>query len=652
MIIERSEPGANRLIKPTRPLDRKLAEQMIAHFRSGQFRTLAQLARQVTRQLPGHPSGWHFLGVALRRLGEPLEGLRALLKANDLFPGDPQLLGHLGGALASMGYSEEADGCFRCGLANQHPARRTQPVYLETLRNYVTLKVGARQYAEAERLARELVELVPEDGHAYFAMAQVCLATRRIEQAIQHLETVIRLSPGMMDAYQDLGLAYFQAGRLADSLHTTELAIARNPDAWQAFSNLLFFLSHDEKRSPDEVFRRHCEFGERYESALRKTWRPHDNDRDPERRLRIGFVSADFCAHAVASFIEPILINLDRSRFDLYGFHNTDKFDRVTRRLKDLFKIWVSVAHVSDQDLAEIIRVAKIDILIDLSGHTAGSALMAFARKPAPIQAHWIGYPNTTGLQSMDYQLLDRYIAPEGMFDDQFTEKLVRLPSNGTFRYPDSFVDVGPLRALENGHVTFGSFNRLGKVTASTLDLWARVLQACPTARMLIGAVPSDAARDNMIAEFERRGIPRGRLTFESRKPTQDYLALHRKVDMILDTVPYPGGTTSNIALWMGVPVLTMAVPTRAGRVGVGIVLRVGLDDFVAVDEEDFIRRACEFAQAPERLAEIRAGMRDRIRNSRNQDIRYVTRGVETAFRMMWRRWCAGEPPAAITVPV
>ncbi|TDN48390.1 tetratricopeptide repeat protein [Azoarcus indigens] len=627
-----------------RPVDSKVFNRLVELFNQGELHELEKRAQQLTKTHPLNPAGWHFLGMAHFRLGERMSALKSLVKANEAFPADAQMLDHLGSALSTFNYLAEAEALFKLSL-------EIRPSKIDTLVRYGNMEVNRRAFDKGEGLARKAVEIAPGNAMACQLMALVLLSTRRVDEAIPYLERAIQADPSFGGAYQDLGYAYFNQGRLDDSIRTSEQAVEHNPDNPNTYSNLLFFTAHDYRLSPEDVFEQHLEFGRRFEVPLLSTHRPHENDRDPERRLRIGFVSGDFYDHAVASFIEPVLKNLDTNRFDLYAFHNTVKFDAISERLKALFKFWVSIPHVSDKDVAEIVRACRIDILVDLSGHTAGHRLLAFARKPAPLQVSWIGYPNTTGLVSMDYHFADRFNSPEGLFDHLFTEQIVRLPSNGTFIHPDRSPGVNALPALSNGHLTFGSFNRLGKVSAPTFDLWARVMRECPDARMLLGAVPSESVADALREEFSKRGVAGDRLRFELRKPMLDYLKLHNEVDLILDTFPYPGGTTSNLAVWMGVPVLTMQGNSRISHGGAGAMSRIGLDDFIARDEDDFVSRARQIAAAPETLVELRAGLRQRIAECPYRDIRFVTRGLERAFRSIWRDWCAGLAPRSRQIP-
>ncbi|SFC75514.1 Glycosyl transferase family 41, partial [Polaromonas sp. OV174] len=322
----------------------------------------------------------------------------------------------------------------------------------------------------------------------------------------------------------------------------------------------MFSISQNEAVDAAALFAEHCRFGAQFEAPLRAQWPQHGNSREPARCLQVGFVSGDLYNHAVASFIEPVLVHLAAyASLSLHAYANHPTDDSVTQRLRGHVKHWHPVVGLSDAALAEKIRADGIDILIDLSGHTSKHRLLSFVRKPAPVQVSWIGYPGTTGLSSMDYYLSDRFILPPGQFDHQFTEKLVYLPANAPF-LPAAYAPlVNDLPALSHGYLTFGSFNRPSKISRAVIALWSQLLRALPDSRMVLGAMREDDQYDTLTAWFAEERIARERLDFHPRSGMRNYLALHHQVDVCLDTFPYNGGTTTYHALWMGVPTLTLA---------------------------------------------------------------------------------------------
>jgi predicted O-linked N-acetylglucosamine transferase (SPINDLY family) len=360
-------------------------------------------------------------------------------------------------------------------------------------------------------------------------------------------------------------------------------------------------------------------------------------------------VSGDFRRHAAAHFIEPVWRELDRTRFHLHAYSVSPTIDEVTMRLQGLADAWTHATGWSDEALAAAIRDDGIDILFDLSGHTAHHRLPVFARRPAPLQVSWIGYPGTTGLRAMDYYFVDRGFAPPGKLDAQFTEHLVHLPTVSVFRPEASSPPVGPLPASTRGHATFGSFNRTAKITAATLDAWSAVLRAVPGARLRIGAV-EPALAERLRERLAAHAIDVARVELLPRTDLAAYLAAHHDVDLLLDTFPYTGGTTTAHGLWMGVPTLTFEGTTLAARSSAAILRHAGLPQFIAADGAALGPLAAGWMQRIDELAALRAGLRDRLAAAPQRDARRVVDGLEDALRWMWRRHCSGKPPVAFRV--
>jgi predicted O-linked N-acetylglucosamine transferase (SPINDLY family) len=314
----------------------------------------------------------------------------------------------------------------------------------------------------------------------------------------------------------------------------------------------------------------------------------------------------------------------------------------VAARLQASFSGWSAVGALSDSALAAKIRDDRIDILIDLAGHTGHNRLPAFALKPAPVQLSWLGYPGTTGLRAMDYYLADRHWLPGGQFERLFTEKLVYLPDRWAFELHGDAAQVNSLPALASGSLTFGSFHRLGKITLATVALWSAVLRAVPGARLLLAGLPAAGAEQQLRAQFAAHGVEQGRLMFRTRCAMKDYLALHHLVDLGLDTLAYAGGTTTMHSLSMGVPTLTVAGASSQARAGAGILANVGLDEFVAADAQDFVARARYWSAHPAELAALRSTLRARLQRSPAGQPDLIAAHIEQALRHMWRQWCAG----------
>jgi predicted O-linked N-acetylglucosamine transferase (SPINDLY family) len=541
------------------------------------------------------------------------------------------------------------------------------------------------QWNEALALARGLTERYPKRSYGWKALGAMLAGQKDMAGAMVAMHTAVQLKPRDTEALRNIGVTFYQQERYAESEHYLRRALEVDSNSAAAHndlgvtlsaqsrvgeaqthyrraitlsshestadsdlprSNLLLGLSYDPDSDAELVFAEHCRVGDHLERRLRPSWPRHSNNRDPDRRLQVGFVSGDFCNHSVANFIEPILARLQGYRsLELHAYYNHHLEDAVTLRLRGYTQHWLPVFKLSDQQLAQQIKDDGIDILIDLSGHTTLNRLRVFAAKPAPIQASWIGYPGTTGMRAMDYYFSDRHFLPPGQFDRYFTEKLVYLPANVPFQAFESAPPVNALPALASGRMTFASFNRLVKINAMTIDLWSQLLRAVPTAELLIAGIPANYPHAQLVAQFAAGGVARERIAFYPRCGMQDYLALHNHVDICLDTYPYNGGTTTVHAIWMGVPTLTMVGPTPAGRQGAAMLGQLDLDGFIAGSAEDFVAKGRSWAENLAALAAVRAQLRSRwqLSPARNPDV--IVASLEQALRHMWRRWCAGLPP-------
>ncbi|MFL9959863.1 tetratricopeptide repeat protein [Paraburkholderia sediminicola] len=575
-------------------------------FNSGRMAEAAVFAQGVANRYPRHPLGWKMLGLALRAQGQAGEATDQLRKAIELAPEDHEVMLVLAELLKEQG-----------------------------------------RVAEAEQAYRRLIALKPDHALAHNMLGQTLYWQFRLDEAEAVFRRTLEFAPGNARTLNDLGLMLQLQGRLAEAEDAFHRALAIDPDYDTARSNLLFCLSHSDDVDPDDLTKQHCAFGECLERKLRAQCKRHTNSRNPQRSLRVGFVSGDLFEHAVASFLEPLLVHLARDPgLTLYAYYNHSIVDDVSARLRSHFHNWASVYRMSDTALAEQIRADGIDILIDLSGHTGRNRLRTFARKPAPIQASWLGYPATTGMTTIDYYFADPLFVPPGESERQFSEKIVYLPAVAPFAPSETAPAVNTLPALANRYITFGSFNRLNKLRPAVIGLWAEVLHAVPTARMLVGGLPDEAR--NMVAEmFAQHRIERDRLVFRARSNLQVYLEQHREVDLCLDTFPYGGGTTTLNAAWMGVPTLTLPGRTAPARQGATIMSGLGLEAFIASDPADFFAKGVHWANDPAQLAELRNGMRERCAASAYFQPEVVVAAMSRALRLMWERWCTGEAPVS-----
>ena len=543
---------------------------------------------------------------------------------------------------------------------------------------------AAGRLENAERVYRNILQACPDHPFALHFLGIMALQLGLYDYAAQRFQAVLRKAPqnvaalvGMSNALSHLGdltgaerlvrqalqvdasnaAAHSSLGRiqLDRAMHSRATAsharaVELEPNDPLHLTGLLHCMALDEAADPQQLARMHRQFGKRFGAGLRAHATPHTNPRDPGKRLRIGFVSGDLREHAVAYFVEPVWRELDRRVVELFAYSNSQREDATSEGLKALVDHWRPVIGLDDVQLAQQVRDDGIDILIDLSGHTVGNRLLAFARKPAPVQASWIGYPETTGLMAMDYYLADPHSAPPGAIDTLYVEKIVRLPASVAFQPDPMSPEVNPLPALQRGHVTFGSFNRLSKLGASVLTTWSAILRAVPGSRLMMLSVTDAAQAEELRQRFAAQGVSADRLSFEPRKALAAFLALHNEVDVLLDTFPYTGGTTTQHALWMGVPVVTLAGLRRSERIGTANLTRVGLQDWSVASTEAYVARAVAAANDLRGLAELRAGLRERIAASPLRQAGTVARSLEIAFGVMWQRWCAGLRPEPLEV--
>ena len=593
---------------------------------------------------PGYAITHNNMGNALRDLGRLDDAVVSYRRALKINPNDAAVLSSLGFALQSLGQLEGAVASYRRAL-------EIKPDFAEALSNLGAALKDIGQLDAAEASYREALQIKPNYMEALGNLGNTLKDMGRPDEAEASYRGALQINPDYVEAHSNLGVTLMDMGRLDEAAASFRRALEIKPDYAKAHSNLLFCLSHSETADAQALFAEHRHFAGQFETPLRINWAQHPNLKTPDRCLQVGLVSGDLCDHAVAHFIEPVLAQLSNyPNLSLHAYYNNAIEDAVTQRLQKCLTHWHPIFGLSDVALAQKIREDGIDTLIDLSGHTAKHRLLTFARKPAPVQVSWIGYPGTTGLNAMDYYLADRFFLPPGQFESQFTEKIVRLPACAPFL---PFIDAPPvnaLPALSHGYMTFGSFNRTSKISRPAIALWSQLLRALPDARMVLGAMPQDGKNDTLTNWFAQEGITRERLSFHSKRQMKDYLELHNQVDICLDTFPYNGGTTTCHALWMGVPTLTMSGSTPASRDGATVLGHAGLEAFVARDAADFVQKGLYWAGNPAALSDIRAGLRERFAKSAMGQPAVVAAGLERALRIMWQRWCAGLPAESFEV--
>jgi len=473
---------------------------------------------------------------------------------------------------------------------------------------------------------------------AYNSLGNLHARQRQFDAAIAAYSRAIELDPRLPQAYGNLGMLQFSVADNDAAIASFRRAVALAPDRPANWSALLFALSVSDRATAGGIAAEHRAFGERFAARIAPLPAVVPAPR-AGRRLRIGYVSSDWRRHAVAVFAESLLAAHDRDRFEIFCYQNYAGGDEVTARFAALADHFVPIASMPDAEAARRIRDDAIDILVDLNGHTAHNRLPLFFRKPAPVQATWLGYLGSTGVPTIDYRLTDRYTDPPVQPEVSGAEALWRLPlTQWCYRPYVEAPDVGPLPASTAGGITFVCMNHPLKTSRSAFVLWARILAAVPASRLILLATPYDGQRARVLAFFAGEGIAGERIEQVGEAPIATYLARYQRADVALDSLPCAGGTTTCDALWMGVPVVTMVGDRPFSRSGASLLRNADLTELIARTPDEYVRAAVDLATDRVRLATLRAGLRDRLRASPLLDPAGFARAVEDAFDEMWER--------------
>jgi protein O-GlcNAc transferase len=578
---------------------------------------------------------YHSLGTALMLQGKPREAATHFQQALRLRPGHVGAHLDLGNAFREQGRLEEA-------VASYRQAVRLRPDHAEAHNNLGNALLELGRTKEAETRLRHALRLRPDYARAAYNLGLLLWTLGRLEEAESSYLQAVSLKPDYARAYLNLGNTLKDQGRLDDAIAAYRTAISLEPDDDGYHGSLILAMhyhpGYDQRAIGDECRR----WSHRHAEPLARDIHPHTNPPDPDRRLRIGYVSPEFRNHIDGWLMAPLLSNHDRRGFEIFCYARVAHPDSHTERLRGHADTWRDTRGLSDRQTADLVRGDRIDILVDLKVHTAGNELLVFARKPAPVQVSWLGYPGTTGLPAIDYRLTDPYLDPPGLLDAFYSEESLRLPDTfWCYDPPTDSPSVNALPAQESGSITFGCLNNFCKVNDGCLALWAEVLRAVPRSRLVLRA-PRGPARVHVLAVLERGGIFAARVHFVDTRPRTEYLKLYHRIDLALDPFPYNGHTTSLDAFWMGVPTLTLVGPTAVGRAGWSQLCNLGLRELAAETPEHFVAIATRLAGDWPGLAELRGTLRRRMSQSPLMDAPRFARNMEHAYRQIWRRWCEG----------
>jgi protein O-GlcNAc transferase len=614
----------------------------------GEHREAVELINRAITVNPRQSTYHNNLGNVLKTLNRTDDAIAAYNSALKLAPSNAQAQNNLGVALNIQGRHQEA-------LEALQSALRLNPGYAEAHYNLANSQMALGELDSAIGSFQAAIQLRPDLVQAYNNLANALKEAGRIDEAIAACSSALKINPSLAEPYNNMGNSLKDLGRVDEALAAYRCALKLQPDFYQAKSNLAYTLHFQTPYDAQAVYETHTYWNRQYAEPLKKFIQPHAHPDpyrdDPERRLKIGYVSADFREHSVAFFFENLLSAHDPEQVEIFCYADLPRSDQTSSRLQRHAHQWRIITGINDRDTAELIRRDGIDILVDLAGHTGGNRLMVLARKPAPVQVTYLGYPDTTGLSVMDYRFTDAYADPPGMTEGFYTEQLVRLePTFLCYRPPEA---APPATAVDRGGVSFGCFNALAKINRNVVNCWAQIMRQQPESRLLVKNLGlSDAdARRRLQEDFAACGIGPERLDLRGKIPSNiEHLQLYNQITIALDTFPYNGTTTTCEALWMGVPVVVLAGQYHMSRVGVSLLSNLGLQEMIAGTPEQYVQIAVRLANDRSRLAELRGTLRQRIQASPLMDAPRFARNVEAVYREMWHRWCGTvKPPARQT---
>lgn len=610
----------------------------VTYRHQGQLSAARDCFQQATQIQPGFVTAHYYLALTYRDLGALNDAIASLRHTLELAPGWVEAEHQLATALRDQGNLEEA-------ISRLLNVLVLRPDWAEAHSDLGLALQKQGRLEEALEHHRLAVALSPSSPKAHNLLGSVLQLADSLDEAEQSLCQALQLAPEYGPAWNNLGSIFKLTGRVDQAIDCYRRAVATKPDIAQAYSNLLFTIQYSAAHDASKIRQEHDQWQSQLLTRHRFSCPAFSNDTNPDRRLKVGYVSPCFCSHCQAMFTLPLFAAHDHAQFEIACYSDVLRPDEITAELQTHADVWRDTCGQSDEQLAATIQNDRIDILVDLNMHMAENRQLMFARKPAPVQVCWLAYPGTTGLSAIDYRLTDPALDPPGQTDPWYSETSVRLPD--TFWCYDPLTDETPvsaLPALQKGSLTFGSFNNFCKVNDQVLDLWSRVLMRIPRSRLMLLA-PLGSSRERLSAHFQASGISADRLEFCAPRPRREYLELYNHVDIGLDTFPYNGHTTSLDSYWMGVPVISLVGPTVVGRAGASQLQNLGLPELIATSREQFVEIAVRLANDLHHLSTLRATLRPRLKASPLMDALRFARNIEAAYRKMWRDWCATPQP-------
>ena len=642
------------------------------YFLQGRLAEAEALARSLNARNPQHPLAWKILAATIATRGDLNAAIALYQQAPANLHDDWQYHNNYGNALKGAGRHGEAVRHYERAIALHQDS--IEPFYnlgvtLLEMGNLTAAETRLRlvltmdpdhglthvnlanilnmreQLEEADLHYQCAVRVMPQDVRLLNNYGQLLSKQHRYPEAEAYYRRAIELDPNFAPPFVNLGELMGHHGFVAETELLLRHAIRLDPNLAQGHSNLLFTLALRDNCTSTAILAEHRLYAERFETPLKSQWGNYLNTRDPDRTLRIGFVSGDLRNHPVVRYLMPALERLTQhTDLQLYAYNVSRQYDTVTEQYKELFHFWRGAATASDAALARAIRADVIDILFDLSGHSGDNRMLTFARKPAPLQMSWIGYVATSGLDAMDYFIGDtNLITP--IEQPQFSEKILYLPAITTFAPYEPAPEQNELPALTNGHFTFCCLARVNKLNQPHIGLWARILKAVPGSRMILATMSNGAPPETVKAWFIAEGVAEERLLFLHARSVQEQLEQYRMADLSLDTFPYNGSTTTSHALCMGVPTLTLCSELVSGRMGTSIASHVGIPEFITHNQDEFVQKAVSWTQNLQLLNKLRHELPSMFAGSALRQHDQVADVLGEKLRSAWKRWCAGLPP-------
>lgn len=623
----------------------RIVDEGLARQRAGRVAEAADCFARVRAAAPWGYDGWHLGGIALLVLGRATEAASLFARALQLKPGATHTALALG--VARLAAGDAAGAC-----ADFQRLVSKQPALVEGWKQLGFALHAAGKYPDALAAHRRALELDPQAAATWQAGGSTLLAMARDDEARGCFERALALDPSHVRARLGRAMALYKTFHVAEAAAEYETLVEREPQLFEAWSGRLLALNALSDVTREQIFAEHRTAG-----ALMGGGELHEfpNTPEPDRRLRVAFLSPDLREHSVAYFLEPLLRHLDPTEFELRLYHDHPIVDATSERLRGLAAVWKNFAGQTDATVEAAIRADAPDLLVELAGHTGGNRLPMLARRVAPVQISYLGYPHTTGVAAMDYRFVDSLTDPEGEADAFATEQLVRFaPTAWTYAPPTHAPEPAPRPVATEGRVTFGSFNSFTKLDDPVLRVWRRVLDAVPGSRLALKSPGLSAPRT--VADARTRlhaaGLDDDRV--ELLAPTADpaaHLAAYGKIDIALDPFPYNGTTTTCEALWMGVPVVSLAGDRHASRVGLSLLTAAGHPEWVATDADAYVRLAGQLAADPARLQAVSAALRGELRASPLLDHAGQAARFGAALRTCWKHFCQTIPQPEPVLP-